>query len=120
MPDMKDALLAAWAATLARRESTAAVLDTRDAVERTFRDIEREAADFTDHLFNEFSPGEVIAIQIGNHPSWPALLIACLRRELVVLPLERTISEHEREVACDICHAAALIDGDECVCLTRR
>ncbi|MFL6569399.1 MAG: AMP-binding protein, partial [Chthoniobacterales bacterium] len=120
MSEINDALLAAWAATLARRESDAAVLDTRAAVQRTFRDIQREAAHFTDHLLNAFSPGEVIAIRIGNHPSWPALLLACLRHELVLLPLERTISEHEREVACDICHAAALIDGDECVRLTRR
>ncbi|MFL6530367.1 MAG: class I adenylate-forming enzyme family protein, partial [Chthoniobacterales bacterium] len=77
-------------------------------------------ADFSDHLLNAFWPGEVIAIQTGNHPSWPALLLACLCREVVVVPLERTISEHESEVACDICHAAALIDGDERVRLTRR
>lgn len=120
MLEMNDALLAAWSATLGRRESDAAVLDTRGAVQRTFRDIEREAADVTHHLLHAFSRGEVIAIQIGNDPSWPALLLACLRRELVVLPLERTISEHEREVACEICHAAALIVGDERLCLTRR
>src|SRR4051794_5752744 len=117
---MNDALLAAWSVTVARRESAAAVLDTRGAGQRTFRDIEREAADFSDHLLNAFWPGEVIAIQTGNHPSWPALLLACLCREVVVVPLERTISEHESEVACDICHAAALIDGDERVRLTRR
>src|SRR5881227_3997856 len=118
MLEMNDALLAAWSATLARRESDAAVLDPHGTLQRTFRDIEREAADFSDHLLGGFTLGEVVAIQIGNLPSWPALLLACLRRGLVVLPLERTISEHEREAACDICHAVALIEGDERVDLT--
>src|SRR5439155_24361257 len=56
-----------------------------------------------------FDPGEVIAIQIGNHPAWPSILLSCLRRELAVLPLETSIAERERETALGICRASAVV-----------
>ena len=40
------------------------------------------------------TPGQVHAIEIGNHPDWPSLLLACLRRQVVVLPLDE--STHRR------------------------
>jgi acyl-CoA synthetase (AMP-forming)/AMP-acid ligase II len=66
--------------------------------------------------------GEVIAVQIGNHPSWPALFIACLRRGAIVLPLDRSISEREREAACTVCHVAciATAEAEGSLSLTRR
>ena len=30
---------------------------------------------------SDFAPGEIVALQIGNHPHWPALFLACLRRK---------------------------------------
>ncbi|MEO6970549.1 MAG: AMP-binding protein, partial [Chthoniobacterales bacterium] len=57
----------------------------------------------------DFDVGEIVAIQIGNHADWPALLLACLRRGIVVLPLERTMSEHERGSALQTCRVAGLI-----------
>jgi long-chain acyl-CoA synthetase len=51
----------------------------------------------------------VLAIQIGNHPAWPAALLAALRRHLVVLPLEATIGLQERRAALAVCHAAGLL-----------
>src|SRR5947209_19277266 len=109
---MKDALLAAWSTTLARRESDAAVLDTRAQVLRTFREIDEEATRLENDLLQDFAPGEVVAIQIGNHASWPALLIGCLRRRIVVLPLERTISEVERAIPSEVCHVAGVIGAN--------
>ena len=116
-----DALLNAWDETLARRASDAAVLDTRRAVLRTFGDIEREADQIANCSLTNLDVGSVVAIQLGNHPAWPAALLACLRRELVAVPLERTITEQERETALEICHAGALItDAGADVSITSR
>jgi acyl-CoA synthetase (AMP-forming)/AMP-acid ligase II len=103
----QDELLRCWGATLAERADDAAIFDTRGAVLRSFADIAREAAGYAEELLGDFAPGEVVAIAVGNHPAWAALLLACLQRELVVLPLEQ-----EREAACSLCHARAMIDGE--------
>ncbi len=103
-----DNLLQAWEETLTRRASAAAVLDTQARVLRTFAQIEAEAAEYARGELAGFAPGAVVAIQLGNHAAWPALLLACLRGKLVVLPLERTMAEQERETALSICHVAAL------------
>ena len=107
-----DGLLDAWGNTLGARdrERRAAIFDTKGHVLRTFAQIEEEARDFEQTLLHEFRPGEVIAIQIGNHPAWPALFLACLRSRLVALPLERTMAERERDVALRICRARAIVD----------
>src|SRR5213075_230141 len=55
-----------------------------------------------------FAPGSVIAIQIGNHQEWPSILIACLRSQLVILPLEQSISGQQRDAALKVCGATAL------------
>ena len=114
-----DRLVEAWEDTLRARdgraleregEAPAAIFNTRGEVLRTFAQIEGEACDFEQTLLREFQPGQVIAIQIGNHAAWPALLLACLRRQLVALPLERTVTERERDAALRICRAAAAVD----------
>jgi long-chain acyl-CoA synthetase len=113
-----DGLVQAWEDSR-RRQDEAAIFDTRGQVLRTFTQIEEEARGFEQTLLGEFRPGEVIAIQIGNHASWPALLLACLRRLLVALPLERTVTERERDAALRICRAAAVVDlEDERITLT--
>lgn len=104
-----DSLVEAWA-SLSHFEQRAAIFDTRGHVLRTFAQIEEEARDFEQTLLREFRPGEVIAIQVGNHAAWPALLLACLRRRLVALPLERTMTERERDAALRICCARAIVD----------
>jgi long-chain acyl-CoA synthetase len=103
-----DSLVEAWT-SLSPGKQRAAIFDTRGTVLRTFAQIEEEARDFERTLLHEFRPGEVIVIQIGNHPAWPALLLASLRRRLVTLPLERTVARRERNAALQICHAAAIL-----------
>jgi acyl-CoA synthetase (AMP-forming)/AMP-acid ligase II len=106
-----DRLAEAWEETLlAPNGESAAIFNTRAEVLRTFAHIEAEACDFEQTSLREFRPGEVIAIQVGNHAAWPALLLACLRRRLVALPLERTVTEHERDAALQICRASAVVD----------
>ena len=67
-----DALLAAWAETIARRGPEGAVFDTRGEVSRTFSEIDAEADMSSGRL--DFEPARVLAIQIGNHPAWPAIV----------------------------------------------
>jgi long-chain acyl-CoA synthetase len=104
-----DSLVEAWA-SLAGFEQNAAIFDTNGVVLRTFAQIEEEARGFEGTLLREFRPGEVIAIQLGNHAAWPALLLASLRRQLVALPLERTMAEREREAALRVCFASAIAE----------
>jgi acyl-CoA synthetase (AMP-forming)/AMP-acid ligase II len=117
-----DALLREWTQTLGHRAADAALFDPRGEIIRTFADIDSSALLLADVLFEELDAGDVVAIQIGNHLAWPALLLACLRRGLVVLPLERSISQLEREAACAICHVAAIITDktEDEVSLTKR
>lgn len=107
IPD--DPLLAAWADTLARRRDEPALFDQQRRVLFRFREIEELSRDCE----IDFAPGEIVAIQIGNHPHWPALLLACLRRGIVVLPLEQTVSAQERAAALRACRAAGLITSPE-------
>ncbi|MGI9088385.1 MAG: class I adenylate-forming enzyme family protein [Chthoniobacterales bacterium] len=117
-----DPLLATWAVTLGRHGSQLAIANTRGESLRTFAEIAAEAGRVEELLPNEFAPGAVIAVQLGNHPAWPAWLLACRRRGLAVLPLERGMAEREREAALQTVQAAALValrpEGE--VCLTRR
>src|SRR4029077_2456055 len=49
--------------------------------------------------------------QVGNHEDWPSLLIACLRRQVVVLPLEQSISDQQRDAALVLCRASAVVSA---------
>src|SRR5438445_9702187 len=110
--DMKltDALLHAWRDTLRRARNASAIFNADGKVLRTFGEIEECAREFEDD-FEMFSPGRVIAIQIGNHEDWPSLLIACLRRQLVVLPLEESMSAQQRDAALRLCNATAVVSA---------
>ena len=108
-----DRLLACWSETLQRRAGDAAIFSTSGAVLRTFGDIEAEAVRFSRERLGGFAPGSVIGIQLGNHRAWPAVLLACLQRGVVALPIEQTISLQEREAALGVCRAAALVTRDE-------
>ena len=95
----KDPLLAAWAETLLRRRDAPAIFDTKRQVLCRFEEIEALSRRYENGPLGDLRPGEILAVQIGNHAHWPALLLACLRREIVVLPLERTVGDQERASA---------------------
>jgi long-chain acyl-CoA synthetase len=101
-------LLGEWDQVLARKGDVAALLTPTGEVWRTFRDVEEGARTFAEKI-DGFRAGEVVAVQIGNHEDWPSILLACLRRQLAVLPLERSIGERERETALGICGASAVV-----------
>jgi len=102
-----DRILEVWEATRTKNRDRAAIFDAQGRVARTFSEIEEGAEHFAAEL-KAIEPGRVVAIQIGNHPDWPSLFLACLRKQLVVLPLEQTIAEEQRKSAFQIFNLAAL------------
>jgi long-chain acyl-CoA synthetase len=106
----KDPLLAAWKETLSQKNDEPAILDSTGQIARTFRKIEEQARQFEAKI-EGFGAGEVIAVQIGNHEDWPSLLIACLRRQLVVVPVEQSLSDEQRDAAFEICQASAVVSA---------
>jgi long-chain acyl-CoA synthetase len=102
-----DALLAAWEKTLDRGGDRPAIVTAIGAPLRTFGEIETSARHFEEKLPD--GAGSVVAIQIGNHPDWPAMFLACLRRGLVVLPLDESMTNHRRDAALEICQAKAVL-----------
>jgi long-subunit acyl-CoA synthetase (AMP-forming) len=105
-----DPLLAAWRRTVGRAKDLPAIFNTRGEVVRKFSEIEERARDFETKV-EMFNAGSVIAIQIGNHEDWPSILIACLRRRLVVLPLEQSISDQQRDASLHVCRATAVVSA---------
>ncbi|MFN2621889.1 MAG: class I adenylate-forming enzyme family protein [Chthoniobacterales bacterium] len=93
-----DVLLSAWEETLARKGEAAAIFDTRGEVVRTFLEIAKRAGQLETEI-----AGPVHPIDIGNHPDWPSHLLAALRRRVVALPLESSITAQQRENALRIC-----------------
>jgi len=93
-----DALLAAWEETLARKGEATAIFNPGGEVERTFRGVENRARELEAEIV-----GPVYPIDIGNHPDWPSHLLAALRRRVVALPMESSITAQQRENALRIC-----------------
>jgi len=105
-----DALLDSWRHTLSRAKDRPAILTTHGQILRKFRDIEEGACKFEPKL-EMLRPGSVIAIQIGNHEDWPSILIACLRTHLVVLPLEQSVNDQQRNATLELCKARAVVSA---------
>src|SRR5215475_5743061 len=110
----KEALLERWAEILARKGDSPAILNPRGEIVRTFRQIDRGSRDFESKI-DGLKPGSVLAVQIGNDENWPSILIACLRRGVVVLPLEQSISDQQRDVALKVCQAIGIVENGDVV-----
>jgi long-chain acyl-CoA synthetase len=106
----EDPLLATWDKTLSRKNDQPAILSSTGQIARTFRQIEERARQFEARI-EPFDAGEVIAVQIGNHEDWPSIFVACLRKQLVVVPVEQSISDEQRDAALQICRASAVVSA---------
>ena len=104
----KDALLERWDGVLAEKSNAPAIFDTHGNVLRRFQQIEERARACESKIEN-LRASEVLAVQIGNHADWPAVFIACLRRGVVLLPLEQSFSNQQRESAFKVCNATAVV-----------
>ena len=105
----KDILLQRWEAILAQKGDEPAIFNTRGQVDRTFRGIDERARGFEPKI-DKFADGSVIAVQIGNHEDAPSIFIACLRRRVVVLPLEQSMSDQQRDAALKVCRVTGIIE----------
>jgi long-chain acyl-CoA synthetase len=105
-----DPLLLAWQKTLSRKGDRAAVFDSAGKIARSFDEIQEQARIFEQKI-EALPAGAVVAVQIGNHEDWPSIFISCLRRQLVVLPLDESLSEQQRDMALMICGASALVSA---------
>src|SRR5215471_8751691 len=105
-----DPLLLAWQKTASCKGDRAAIFNATGNIARSFRDIEERACAFETKM-DKLLPGAVVAVQIGNHEDWPAVFIACLRKQLVVLPLDQSIGEQQRDPALEICKASVLVSA---------
>jgi long-chain acyl-CoA synthetase len=105
-----DPLLLAWQTTISSKGDDPAVFDPTGRIARRFRDVESHARAFAAKM-DKLLPGAVVAVQIGNHEDWPAVFIACLRKQLVVLPLDQSIGEQQRDTALEICRASAVMSA---------
>ena len=105
----KDVLLQRWEAILAQKGDEPAIFNTRGQVDRTFGGIDERARGFEPKI-DKFADGSVIAVQIGNHEGAPSIFIACLRRRVVVLPLEQSISDQQRDAALKVCRVTGIIE----------
>jgi long-chain acyl-CoA synthetase len=103
-----DPLLKAWEKTLVRKRDAPAIFATSGEVLRTFGEIEQRTLDLLERI-DVFREGDVLAVQIGNHEDWPVIFLGCLRKHLIVLPLEQSISEQQRGEALEICKAKGVV-----------
>jgi long-chain acyl-CoA synthetase len=105
-----DPLLLAWQKTVSRKGDRAAVFDSAGKIARSFDEIQEQARIFEQKI-EALPAGAVVAVQIGNHEDWPSIFISCLRRQLVVLPLDESLREQQRDMALMICGASALVSA---------
>jgi long-chain acyl-CoA synthetase len=106
----RDPLSLAWQATVSSKGDDPAVFDAAGSIARSFQAIETQASAFEAKM-DKLLPGAVVAVQIGNHEDWPAVFIACLRKQLVVLPLDQSIGEQQRDAALEMCKASVLVSA---------
>jgi long-chain acyl-CoA synthetase len=106
----RDPLLLAWQKTISRKGDYAALFGSAGNVARSFDEVEEQARLFEEKI-DALPAGAVVAVQIGNHEDWPSIFIACLRRQLVVLPLDESASEQQRDTALKICRASVVVSA---------
>ena len=105
-----DSLLLAWQTTISRKGDDAAIFDTAGKIVQRFDEVEERARLFEEKI-DALPAGAVVAVQIGNHEDWPSIFIACLRRQMVVLPLDELIGEQQRDAALKICRARSVVSA---------
>jgi acyl-CoA synthetase (AMP-forming)/AMP-acid ligase II len=109
----KDSLLQRWEAILAQKGDAPAIFNTRGQVEGTFRQIDARARDL-EFKIDPARPHNINAIQIGNHPDWPSLFVACLRAKRIVLPIDESVTRQQADAAVSIAAKSGITDwGDK-------
>jgi long-chain acyl-CoA synthetase len=95
----------------ARSRETAIFSDDRSSL-RTFQQVEEERVRWRSRL-SGLSAGDCIVAAIGNDPSWPAFLLACWDRGLIVAPLEPDLQPAQLDRILQLTQAQGLVAGAE-------
>jgi long-chain acyl-CoA synthetase len=104
---LENCILKAWSDVLAQRRDDPAILAPNGETLRTFGSIEADAEMFAAELGT--GAGDVVAVQIGNHPWLPGLLLALWRLGSVPVLLDQSLQGSAREGALTLCRASALV-----------
>ncbi|MEO7318533.1 MAG: class I adenylate-forming enzyme family protein [Chthoniobacteraceae bacterium] len=107
----ENVLLAAWTETLLKFGNRPAILDAAGRILRTCSEIETESREI-ERRIDGLKSRAVVAIQMGNRPCWPALLLALFRRGLIPLPLGQHLEGGELAAALETCGVQALVEAD--------
>jgi len=110
---MGNLILDRWRSVVRERRDDAAIRDAAGGTLRTFGEIEREA----ERLLRELPDvsGRVVLIRVGNHASFPAVLVALARVGAIPLPLEPDVSGGGLREAREVTSAVGevVVDGRE-------
>jgi long-chain acyl-CoA synthetase len=110
--DPAHPILDAWEQTL-RRSSDPAIFDENGQVLRTFEQIEADAQRFSGwEAWAPLESGAVVAVQIGNSPFLPGLLLALWRRRCIPVLLDRSLDGPSRENALAVCRVSLVTLAD--------
>jgi long-chain acyl-CoA synthetase len=101
-----------WGQVLKGRSRETAIFSDDGGNLRTFLEIEQERATWRTRL-SEYSAGDCVVAAVGNDPCWPALLLACWDRGLVVTPIEADLQAAQLNRILHLTQAQGLIRADE-------
>jgi long-chain acyl-CoA synthetase len=101
-----------WKQVLKGRSRQTAIFSDDCSVLRTFQNVEEERAVWRSRL-SAFSMGDCVVAAIGNDPSWPAFLLACWDRDLVVAPIEADLQAAELDRILEFTQAQGLVQATE-------
>ncbi len=106
--EQNNPVLRRWEDVAAARKHEPAIFAPDGTVLRTFLSIEEEAKVWIDRLTRQ-SPRGAVALQLGNGPEWPAILLAVWRTGRTLLPIERDIADDRRSRVEALCGARVRI-----------
>jgi long-chain acyl-CoA synthetase len=101
-----------WTQVLKAKSRETAIFSDDCSGLRTFQQVEEERATWRNRL-SAFSPGDCIVAAMGNDPSWPAFLLACWDRALVVAPIEPDLQAAQLIRILHFTQAQGLVAGTE-------
>jgi len=101
-----------WKQVLNERSTDPALFASDGTVLRTFQQVEEERAEWHCRL-NDFSVGDCLVASLGNDPTWPAFLLACFDKELVLAPIESELPMTHIARLLEITHAQGRVSPEQ-------
>lgn len=115
MDRRSNPILDAWASTLSCLRRDPAIVSARGTALKTFEEIEDDAARALAHpaFTADLRPGDIVAVQLGNSPMLPGILLAAWRKDLIPVLLDRSLDKASCESAINACGASAWVGAPD-------